>query len=138
MRTMASLLPVSFGKVEEARHKAKNLKWVMSCLEISQAGKPERGTAEALSSVSVPKFSCTPENFLAFNRTVSCQNPHQQQPGEDNTTHHKTSLLSAGKTPLTRSFALTFPPPHFPKGETEAWADVGNLQWISLHVSAGA
>lgn len=88
----------------------------MSCLEISQAGKPERGIAGAflghrriLSSVS--KFSYTPKNLLAFNSTVSCQNSHQQQPGVDNTTDHKTPLLSAGKAPLARSVALTFPPP---------------------------
>lgn len=100
MRTMASLLPVSLRKVEEARHKAKKPKWVMSCLEISQEGKPERGTAEALSSVSVSKFSCTSEILLAFNSAVSCQNSHKQQPGVDYTTHHKTPLLSAGKAPL--------------------------------------
>lgn len=69
------------------------------------------GQRRTLSSVSVSKFSYTPENLLAFNRTVSCKNSHQQQPGVDNITDHKTPLLSAGKAPLARSIALTFPSP---------------------------
>lgn len=74
----------------------------------------QRGT---LSSVSVSELSRTPENLLAFNSTVSCQNPHQQQAGADNTMDHKTQLLSAGEGPLTRNIALAFPPLIFHKGK---------------------
>lgn len=94
----------------------------------------QRGT---LPSVSVSEFSCTPENLLTFNSTGSCQHPHQQQAGADNTTDHKNLLLSAGKAPLARIVVLTFPHLIFQKGR-QAQADVGYLQSVSLHVSAGA
>ncbi|XP_054063931.1 complement C1q tumor necrosis factor-related protein 6 isoform X2 [Rissa tridactyla] len=70
----------------------------------------QRGT---LPSVSVSEFSCTPENLLTFNSTGSCQHPHQQQAGADNTTDHKNLLLSAacfsGGCLLPRFASFTLP-----------------------------
>lgn len=93
------------------------------------------GQRGILPSVSVSEFSRTLENLLAFISAGSCRNPHQQQAGVDNTTENL--LLSAGKALLARSVALTFLPLIFQKGK-QAQADVGDLQWVSLHVSAGA